>query len=562
MSDPLADTKSSAQPPPAQQSPAQQSPAQQARARAQAFEQALPGWQRALNGFCENWIFAFVIAMALRHFFLEAYRIPTASMEPTLYGDVALTQADHVVVDKMGFRFTGPDRWGVTVFQYPVPEVQGINGGEVKARQSDGSRLDSFPLRPLLQRNFVKRVVGVPGDVFYIAHGDYYLRQDDGHFAVAAKPAAIQEALWLPIYRHGAEADYVPWGGASGEEVSAAGEKLIFSLSEGPGVLFEQPLRNLYVKPGPVNVRPRGGDQWQQVSVSLLEPSFSYQGQAGNIFDLNSWEVNRLTTADLDSQFHGANLNRLMNEPLRDVRVRFQPEDLDGQITVIISQGSSNRVLLALSDQGWELKLGEQSLGKGSESPVGRDFRLAVVDNGVSLTVDGTVHVEPWPLQVVDPGVSGNQTRLQLRGPGRLTAAHFAVDRDVHYTADGVMRDDRALWGQRISAAVGPQELAAREAIRSQILETRRLFIAALADPSLRERLTASMERRDQGDRDWLQPLGVSPETALLIPDRGYLLLGDNSPFSLDSRTWGWVPRINMRGQVLAVVFPRWTGVR
>ena len=48
------------------------------------YEDRLPGWQRWLNITCENWIFAFIVAMAIRHFCLEAFRIPTASMEPML----------------------------------------------------------------------------------------------------------------------------------------------------------------------------------------------------------------------------------------------------------------------------------------------------------------------------------------------------------------------------------------------------------------------------------------------------------------------------------------------
>ena len=62
--------------------------------------------------------------MILRHFFIEAYQIPTASMEPVLYGDKSFSRSDHVVVDKMGYRFTGPKRWGVTVFSIPFRKLQ------------------------------------------------------------------------------------------------------------------------------------------------------------------------------------------------------------------------------------------------------------------------------------------------------------------------------------------------------------------------------------------------------------------------------------------------------
>jgi signal peptidase I len=121
--------------------------------------------QRKFNRFCENWLFAFIVAMAIRHVVVEPYNIPTASMEPMLYGDSSFFKADLVVVDKLGFRFTGPERWGVTVFQFPWPEIAGP-GGMADARRvwtEDGGRRDSFPAKPLLNRNFVKRCVAMPG---------------------------------------------------------------------------------------------------------------------------------------------------------------------------------------------------------------------------------------------------------------------------------------------------------------------------------------------------------------------------------------------------------------
>ena len=41
------------------------------------------------------------------------------------------------------------------------------------------------------------------------------------------------------------------------------------------------------------------------------------------------------------------------------------------------------------------------------------------------------------------------------------------------------------------------------------------------------------MEQRDRGEKSWLQALGISPATAFKVPEGGYLLMGDNSPFSL-----------------------------
>jgi signal peptidase I len=63
------------------------------------------GERRRLHRFCENWIFALIIAFGIRHFGVELFRIPSASMEPMLLGDPGLGKGDFVVVDKLTSRF-------------------------------------------------------------------------------------------------------------------------------------------------------------------------------------------------------------------------------------------------------------------------------------------------------------------------------------------------------------------------------------------------------------------------------------------------------------------------
>jgi signal peptidase I len=212
------------------------------------YDHRLPEWQQWLNRTCENWIFAFIVAMAIRHFCLEAFRIPTASMEPMLYGDPAFSKSDHVVVDKFFFRFTGPKRWGVTVFQFPQPELEA--GGDARpAIDADGNRLDLPMVRPLMYRNFVKRAVILPGDRFYIAGGDIHLWDKEKQvFVVSRKPPEAQAMLWQEIYRHGSQEGYLPWTATGGGAVKPQGSGLAFDLAADNAVTFGQPFSNLYLK--------------------------------------------------------------------------------------------------------------------------------------------------------------------------------------------------------------------------------------------------------------------------------------------------------------------------
>lgn len=87
------------------------------------------------------------VAMALvffliRPFIVQAFFIPSASMHP------GLLENDHILVNKFVYRVKEPVRGDVIVFKSP-PEAS-----------PDG-----------IERDFIKRVVGVPGDVVQITQG-------------------------------------------------------------------------------------------------------------------------------------------------------------------------------------------------------------------------------------------------------------------------------------------------------------------------------------------------------------------------------------------------------
>lgn len=87
------------------------------------------------------------VAMALvffiiRPFIVQAFFIPSASMHPTLL------EQDHILVNKFVYRFSQPKRGDVVVFKSP------------HAANPDGQ-----------ERDFIKRVIGTPGDVIRITPG-------------------------------------------------------------------------------------------------------------------------------------------------------------------------------------------------------------------------------------------------------------------------------------------------------------------------------------------------------------------------------------------------------
>lgn len=118
---------------------------------------------------------AILAAVLLKWFCIEAYQIPTSSMQPTLMGSTEAGVYDRILVNKLIQTFREPQRWDITVFKYPLQKNQ----------------------------NYVKRIVGMPGDRLTIAGGNVYQVEGDGavaKYTPLRKPDDLQEAMWKNVF--------------------------------------------------------------------------------------------------------------------------------------------------------------------------------------------------------------------------------------------------------------------------------------------------------------------------------------------------------------------------
>jgi signal peptidase I len=111
-------------------------------------------------------LIAFVLAFLLRTFVLQVFYIPSASMEPTLMVD------DRMVVEKVTYRFREPERGEVVVFEGEdgMPEPEG--GAVSSVVRGVGQFLGVVPASA---RDFVKRIIGLPGDEVVIEQGQVFV---------------------------------------------------------------------------------------------------------------------------------------------------------------------------------------------------------------------------------------------------------------------------------------------------------------------------------------------------------------------------------------------------
>jgi signal peptidase I len=97
--------------------------------------------KKGIKDTIDSIVVAFVIAMIIRAFLLQAYKIPSGSMLNTLL------IGDHILVNKAAYYFSKPKRGDVIVFEYP--------------------------LEP--EKDFIKRVIGVPGDKIKMVDKKVYI---------------------------------------------------------------------------------------------------------------------------------------------------------------------------------------------------------------------------------------------------------------------------------------------------------------------------------------------------------------------------------------------------
>jgi signal peptidase I len=146
---------------------------------APASADPLPEPARWIKENFEAIVVAFIMALVIRCFCLEVFKIPTASMEPTLLGDARDRSrgGDRIMVNKFAYEVADVKRYDVLVFKFPLD----------------------------LSRNFIKRCVGLPDEDLAFVGGDIYTRKGQAPFAVARKPVHVQENVWVPVYAGGCD---------------------------------------------------------------------------------------------------------------------------------------------------------------------------------------------------------------------------------------------------------------------------------------------------------------------------------------------------------------------
>jgi signal peptidase I len=109
---------------------------------------------------------AFLLALLIKTFLVQAFYIPSASMENTLL------VGDRVLVNKLVYRFHPPRRGDIIVFEEPNPVAEPHRSpfSAFIHWLTEGLGVSSDP-----EKDFIKRVIALPGETIEIEEGRVFI---------------------------------------------------------------------------------------------------------------------------------------------------------------------------------------------------------------------------------------------------------------------------------------------------------------------------------------------------------------------------------------------------
>lgn len=480
-------------------------------------------------------VVAVILALVVRGFEAQAFVIPTGSMAPTLMG-----RHKEVTCPQCGFVYSinaseevegGPraprvysgicvncryqatrlddepsykgDRILVSMFPYDLPFLPSI-----AALERWNVIVFRYPEEP--EVSYIKRLVGLPGETIMIHHGDIYIKkpgEDDFH--LQRKPPRHQAAMQINVYddRHqpratANRAEWRRWNSAQ-----PGGWTLLdpgvseYRCDEPTENWVDLRYRNLVPDPEQWDDLIHGRTPRREPRATLITDFYSYNtglpARSSNLLDGQRAEAEG---AWLQPHWVGdltLSANVQVSSPGGELRLE------------LIKAGVAHECLIDLATGKARLVRGGETLAEydtAMTKPGRYGLEFANVDDRLLFSVNGSligagVEFEAGDAPLVPTAADLSPAAISARGAA-ISASDLVLKRDIYYTQTPGRNDYGPVWEDQYPRT--PVEL-----------------FDFLADPSR----FPNLER-------------VRREEYELAADR-YLMMGDNSPRSKDSRGWG-----------------------
>lgn len=468
-----------------------------------------------------------VTIVLFKYFVLEAYKIPTGSMQPTLMGNAETGIYDRVIVDKISYHVRDPERFEIAVFKYP---------------------LDS-------SKNFIKRIVGMPSERMRIVNGDLFILKDgETEEKILRRSRAIQDAQ---LRRLETEAEWNPKGGAlqswkiesedSGDTILASPPPSATFPATG-SVVFPRTrssVRDDYLDGYPLGMKPKVDDTKKNSNVNMVS-------------DLR-------VAATVEAEAGCAAVTFVLKEGSR--RFRFVlpgPAAPEGAVARIEVDGIDPMFTLdatrSASSNSFRLKAGDEV-----------DIEVQNLNDMLAFRIDGeevaTLEIPPAP----DQPNSGVKIEVENAAAGSTEIADVKVWRDIYYTfAAGRQKIKEWQIPENCYVVLGDNSQDSSDG-RDWTYDQYEVLEGEDKGKIIKgNRRGGNIYRPENNPR--IIPNGDS-ETIFFIDDKGELHVWDRDEVKRlvpDSTTASFVPRDLIRGRAVMVVWPlapqhdvyRWKWVR
>jgi len=157
---------------------------------------------------------ALILTLVIRTFVVQAFKIPSGSMIPTLI------QGDKLFVNKFIYRFHEPERWDIIVFKYPedpkkdfIKRVVAFEGEEIEIRDgmiyvNGQAQKPPQQIHELFYYNQAPfagtgQKITVPDDSYFVLGDNSLSSRDSRYWGFVPKKHLVGKAFfrWWPLGR-------------------------------------------------------------------------------------------------------------------------------------------------------------------------------------------------------------------------------------------------------------------------------------------------------------------------------------------------------------------------
>jgi signal peptidase I len=498
-------------------------------------------------------VFALIIATIVRQMWFEPYEIPTGSMRPTF------KEQDHLTVTKTAFGINVPLK---TEHLYFDPEL--MQRTSIVIFSGDGIPLPDtettyFYLFPYTKR-YIKRNMGKPGDSLYFYGGQIY--------GVDAQGKPITEFLDSPWLKN---LEHIPFLSFKGQITSNSNEQYFFhQMHKAVGKVL---LSKFHGRTGEVFT----GKTWVKDNpLALKEPHDSIQTYS-DFMGIKNYAMARLLTKEEISTQQVLDSKNLKEAPLY-LEISHTPT-----LSVIDSENEANlkRADDLISTFKTIIPLDVSHLKKIMDHMY--TARFVISDNKATrYSAEGSRFNKSSPVfkdvengtyefyfgKAYKIGFGGNATLLDSTHPlysqnpeNIQNLYNLGIEVNTNYKPS--LKNQNNFPNRYAYFKNGDLYL-----LGGVIMEKNDPTLTAFLENEKEKEKNSNAKKtyigfKDYGpplkngeyDKDFIKTFGIT------IPEKNYLVLGDNHAMSADSRVFGFVPEANMQGAPSIILWPpgdRW----